>query len=338
MVMTEAELIEFGYIKRSQAKKEDAPYCRPETSTPLLSLAWFDPDLNALVINADQLEARGGNLEAVKHELLHAHAYQEKGLKGKASRVGIRSWQTLPDGRVSLADEGFDEGLTEYFRQQTGKIARLNLTHYQPIVSAIEILAKQIPDSLFYDAYFKGQRQPLILALERLHGKEAYAQFGVLADFLLDSLRRIGSNSYQRASGDLIGFASYGFEQRMMDHWGYTPETFSRGPKYIPTASLPLPLSEAIIQKNVLAYSNLTPAEQNHLLANTDLTSLARRITLEANPTGRRTVLCFIHYKYRDGVSLNFIQLNSYEERFIGTPHFLGRDFSQTEFSRTPAA
>lgn len=107
-------------------------------------------------------------VEGISHEILHAGSRETsvRGLRCGIAFCGI-------DGKIESLDRYLNEGITEHVRMSSGGAVVKN--RYYPVATAVRIIAGRIGEDTVLAAYFRGEIDPFIAAVERVFGPDSYA-------------------------------------------------------------------------------------------------------------------------------------------------------------------
>jgi len=152
-------------------------YTPPEMRTHVVPPAWYGCVDDLIKFPASLLEKptlEEWEVEGISHEILHAgsRATSMLGLRCGIAFCGI-------DGKVESLDRYLNEGITEHVRMSSGGAVVEN--RYYPVATAVRSIAGRIGEDTVLAAYFRGEIDPFIAAVERVFGPGSYANIKELS-------------------------------------------------------------------------------------------------------------------------------------------------------------
>ena len=155
------------------------PECRPVRVIPPACYGIVDDRMKFPASLLMRLTIEPWEVESISHEVLHAGSRQ-------ISREDIRCGIAFCDifGKTDSSDRSLNEGLTEHLRMSLGGAVVEN--RYYPVAMAIGEIAKRVGEDTVLSAYFHGEIDPFIAAVERAFGPGSYTTINGLSHSVME--------------------------------------------------------------------------------------------------------------------------------------------------------
>jgi len=332
-MLSRQEFDELGFYIQGRS---DGP---PEWNKRWYYRGIYDPFLDVVLINTEDIDTAEGVQRTLTHEFLHAYSSKVEEIgeglfnvrtgihiatlskhTGEVFSAGRRYFQGLKGfyvykGGTGRYGPGLNEIITEYLR---GRASQLPISDLSDLNQTISILVQKVREEVLFDAYFNGNGKRLEAAVDGIHGIEAYGHLSVLADMFVGGYCKLD---------DLVGFIRYGYEYYMMKDWGYSSENRAFAPRQLLPSQLPDEIAREVLDDRIKVFTNLTEEDLARffykLFGSHMHENLARRMNEWINDHGEEYVALVCIKKKNSGEMI--LEIHRTERKYLNYPNFLGR-------------